>query len=283
MEPSRTFPIYQLQDAFEAFCNGEPLVKAQHRSLYYFLLGYCRRRGNTPRFTLAYEAGMHGSAIGSWATYDAALRALAEWGFIHYTPGANRYKAPIVELTFRNPTDDVLLTYWQSYCLSSANPTDDVLLTQVTTLKEELKKVSEELAKLKSGEGEAESPPPPPLTVSSSSQLPATTPPPAPPSSAPPPRSTATMPADEAPVFQRPAFRAFVTAMGYGDIDLGYYWTRILRKVEDAAGRTNKGWEDYILSWLDKDKNDPGGDKLVRAAAAEKGKVNPVVKRPRER
>lgn len=147
---NRPFPIYQLQDAFEAFCNGEPLAKPQHRSLYYFLLGYCRRRGNAPRFNLAYEAGMHGSGIGSWATYDAALKSLAEWGFIYYTPGANRYKVPVVELTFRNPTDDVLLTYWQSYCLSTANPTGDVLATQLVTLKEVLKKESEKVEKLES-------------------------------------------------------------------------------------------------------------------------------------
>jgi len=154
MEPNKPFPIYQLQDAFEAFCNSEPAAKPQHRSLYYFLLGYCRRRGNAPRFNLAYEAGMHGSGIGSWATYDTALKSLAEWGFILYTPGANRYKVPVVELTFRNPTDDVLLTYWQSYCLSTANstdnPTDDVLLTQVVTLKEVLKKEKEKVGKLES-------------------------------------------------------------------------------------------------------------------------------------
>jgi hypothetical protein len=115
---STLFPLYQLMDAFEAFSNGEPNVKPQHRSLYYFLLGYARKRGNVPRFTLPFEVGMHGSSIGSWTTYDAAIKALAEWGFIVYAPGANRYKVPVVELTFRNPSGDELLTYWQAYCLA---------------------------------------------------------------------------------------------------------------------------------------------------------------------
>lgn len=105
-------------DAFEAFSNGEPAVKPQHRSLYYFLLGYARKRGNVPHFALPYEVGMHGSSIGSWATYDAAIKALAAWGFIVYVPGANRYKVPVVELTFRNPSGDELLSYWQAYCLA---------------------------------------------------------------------------------------------------------------------------------------------------------------------
>ncbi len=105
-------------DAFEAFTNGEPDVKMQHRSLYYFLVGYARKRGNVPRFALAYQVGMHGSSIGSWSTYNAAIKALHEWGFIHYEEGANRYKVAIVELTFRNPNGDELLAYWQSYCLA---------------------------------------------------------------------------------------------------------------------------------------------------------------------
>ena len=105
-------------DAFEAFSHGEPDVKPQHRSLYYFLLGYARKRGNVPRFVLPFEVGMHGSGIGSWSTYDAAIKALAQWGFLVYTPGANRYRVPIVELTFRNPSGDELLTYWQAYCLA---------------------------------------------------------------------------------------------------------------------------------------------------------------------
>ncbi len=92
-------------DAFEAFSHGEPDVKPQHRSLYYFLVGYARRRGTLPRFTLPYEVGMHGSSIGSWATYDAAIKALAGWGFIVYTPGPNRYEVPVVELTVRNPNE----------------------------------------------------------------------------------------------------------------------------------------------------------------------------------
>lgn len=133
---NKPFPIYQLMDAFEAFSAGEADVKPQHRSLYYFLIGYARRRGNVPRYNMPYENGMHGCGIGSWATYDAALKKLAEWGFIVYTPGANRFKVPVIELTFRNPTDDVLLIYWQSYCLSTSNPTDDVLLTQLATYKD---------------------------------------------------------------------------------------------------------------------------------------------------
>ena len=115
---AKPLPFYQLMDAFEAFTHGQPDVKPQHRSLYYFLLGYARKRGNVPRFVLPYEVGMDGSRIGSWATYDAAIKALAAWGFIVYVPGANRYKVPVVELTFRNPSGDELLSYWQAYCLA---------------------------------------------------------------------------------------------------------------------------------------------------------------------
>lgn len=155
MESSKPFPIYQLLDAFEAFSHAEPDVKPQHRSLYYYLVGYARKRGNVVRYNMPYENGMHGSGIGSWATYDAALKALAAWGFIEYTPGANRYKVPVIGLTFRNPSDDQLLTYWQSYCISTANPTDDVLPTQLATYKDLLeveRKRVEELESQKTNE-----------------------------------------------------------------------------------------------------------------------------------
>lgn len=95
-------------DAFEAFSNGQPDVKPQHRSLYYFLLGYARRRGNVPRFMLPNEVGMHGSRILGRTAYRAALKALAGWGFITYTPGANRYKTPVLKLHIWQPSAGVI-------------------------------------------------------------------------------------------------------------------------------------------------------------------------------
>lgn len=149
---NKPFPIYQLLDAFEAFSHGEADVKAQHRSLYYFLVGYARKRGNVVRYNMPYETGMHGSHIGSWKTYDSTLKDLAKWGFIDYTPGANRYKVPVIGLTFVNPNDDQLLTYWQSYCISTANPSADLVGTQLVTLKEQLeveRKRAEELERVR--------------------------------------------------------------------------------------------------------------------------------------
>lgn len=123
------FPIYQLMDAFEAFSHAELEVKPQHRSLYYFIIGYARRRGGLLKFQLPHESGMAGAGIGNWKTYNDAMLALHTWGFIVYTPGANRFKTPVVELQFRSstdsPTDDQQQTYWQSYCTSIGSSTVD--------------------------------------------------------------------------------------------------------------------------------------------------------------
>lgn len=241
MEPTKVFPIYQLQDAFESFCNSEPSVKTQHRSLYYFLIGYCRRRGNVPRFSLNYESGMHGSAIGSWATYDAALKALQSWGFIHYTPGANRYKVPIVELTFRNPTDDLLMMYWQSYCLSTANPSDDVPITLVVTLKELLNKEKEKIEKEEGGKREASPPDQPPAQ----------------PIFAPQPKKLVEVDSalkffpDQSVVFTMTGFANFLKKMNWSQVDRGVYLPEIQRKAEMLKQeRDEVGWENYILDYI---------------------------------
>jgi hypothetical protein len=91
-------------DAFEAFSNGQPDVRPRNRSLYYFLLGYARRRGNVLRFMLPNEVGMHGSSIKERAAYRATLKALAGWGFLVYTLGVNRYKAPLLKIHTWQPS-----------------------------------------------------------------------------------------------------------------------------------------------------------------------------------
>ena len=55
-------------------------------------------------------------------------------------------------------------------------------------------------------------------------------------------------------MFKLAGFGAFVDKAGYGHIDKGHYLLRIQRKAEKLLSRTLTGWEDYILSWLDKDK-----------------------------
>jgi hypothetical protein len=223
-------------------------VKPQHRSLYYFLLGYARRRGNVTRFNMPYENGLHGSGIGSWATYDAALRALHAWGFIVYTPGANRYKAPVIELTFRNPTDDVLLTYWQSYCISTGDikrPLDlekVVEDAQATTdrLEEEKAELLEEVAALKAELAEQAGLKAKPAPKPAKALALATT------------EEEDLQPVENSPLAKFDAFAAIIRGCGYANIDAERYRKQIAAKSVGLT-RTAAQWRSRIIEYVNRD------------------------------
>lgn len=77
--------------------------------------------------------------------------------------------------------------------------------------------------------------------------------------------------ADEAPVFKMAEFSAFVNKMGYDRIDKGRYLIEIQRKADDEPPRTNKGWENYILTWL---KNDQQAGRLLPAENSARSNFN---------
>ena len=79
--------------------------------------------------------------------------------------------------------------------------------------------------------------------------------------------------ADEAPTFLTVNFSKFVDKAGYGQVDKAHYLLRIQRKAEKLLARTDEGWENYILEWLDRDKR---GGQLVLPALAGPAHTLPV-------
>lgn len=116
MDPKRPlFPIYDILEHWAAFAFGTPEVKPQHHALYQALVQQCKVRNGMMRFPMAYQHGMQLSGIGSKGTYLAALNELQAWGFLTYTPGANAYKTPIIEVHFQESTGNLLDLYRYSY------------------------------------------------------------------------------------------------------------------------------------------------------------------------
>ena len=116
MDPKRPlFPIYDILEHWAAFAFGTPEVKPQHHALYQALVYQCKVRCGMMRFPMAYQHGMQLSGIGSKGTYLSALKELEGWGFLVYTPGANAYKTPIVEVRFKESTGNLLDLYRYSY------------------------------------------------------------------------------------------------------------------------------------------------------------------------
>jgi hypothetical protein len=105
--------------------------------------------------------------------------------------------------------------------------------------------------------GDVAPPPPPDFEILSEVKAPDAAPSQVPP--APPAKSTRTMPADEAPIFQRPAFNAYLDQEAvvevFGRVNKGFYWLAISKAAEDARPkeRTNDGWEKYIFTFLSND------------------------------
>jgi len=258
------FPIYQLMDAFEAFTHGNPDVKPQHRSLYYYLVSFARKRGGTMRYNLPYDLGMAGSAIGSWKTYNEALANLSEWGFIAYTPGANRYKVPVLELLFCNPSADQAQAYQQFYRQSTDNPTGD--MNNMTLGLVDLRTVGVAGATAPAPASINPSPeqPPVPLPAQTSPQIAILPEKPAKrtmakPKSEPKPEPPKMLFAD-CPLADPAALLAHLAAKGYADADATYYRRKIAdwSAGENADGRpvqrSERGWATTVTGWLDRDK-----------------------------
>lgn len=117
----KTFPIFSMINDFESKSFHIPELKAQHRSLYYFLLGVLLHRKGAKRFEIAYDYGMAGSKIGNHKTYTTTLKELESHGFLMYTPGKNRFTTPVIDMQFCKPTDNLLTTYCKSIGVSTAN------------------------------------------------------------------------------------------------------------------------------------------------------------------
>lgn len=121
MSKEAIFPIFSMVNDFESKSFHIPEIKAQHRSLYYFLLGVLLHRKGANRFNLALDYGMSGSKIGNHRTYIATLQDLEKNKFLTYTPGKNRFTFPIIELHFCKPTASLLHTYCKSIGISTAS------------------------------------------------------------------------------------------------------------------------------------------------------------------
>lgn len=120
MEPT-LFPLFSMVNDFESKSFHIPEIKAQHRSLYYFLLGVLMHRKGANRFNMALDYGMNGAKIGNHRTYITTLQELQEHGFLTYTAGKNRFSFPIIELHFCKPTASLLQVYCKSIGVSTAS------------------------------------------------------------------------------------------------------------------------------------------------------------------
>jgi hypothetical protein len=150
MENSKPiFPIYQMMDKWAAFAYATPEVKSHHHSLYYAFLTICKNKGGNSRFTMPYQTGMELSGIGSKSTYLTALKEMEEWKFLSYTPGANRFTVPIIEVHFCPSIGNLLDLYRESIGTSidtSSAPSTD---TSTGRIKELLDLRTKELEDLK--------------------------------------------------------------------------------------------------------------------------------------
>ena len=120
-----TFPIFSMINDFESKSFHIPEIKAQHRSLYYFLLGVLMHRRGLNRFEMAYDYGMSGAKIGNHKTYTSTLLDLQTHGFLKYTPGKNRFTSPVIDMQFCKPTANLLQAYCISIGVSTANNIKD--------------------------------------------------------------------------------------------------------------------------------------------------------------
>ncbi|TGE05593.1 hypothetical protein [Hymenobacter fodinae] len=166
-EAKPVFPIYQMMDRWAAFAYATPEVKSHHHALYFALATICKNKGGMSRYTLPYQTGMELSGIGSKSTYLTALKELEEWGFLTYTPGANRFTVPIIEVHFCTSIGNLLAFYRESIDTSidtSIAPSTDrnkELIDSKTKEVEDLKTVlvnkDEELATLRAALASAQS------------------------------------------------------------------------------------------------------------------------------
>jgi len=108
------FPIYSFINGFEETSFQSVVLKAHHRSLYYYLvfLAGSELRGKTT-FTITCDEAMRRSKIGNHRTYKKALIELQSEKLIKYTPGKNGYQAAVIELTIPNRKTAKLLTEYK--------------------------------------------------------------------------------------------------------------------------------------------------------------------------
>lgn len=115
MEQSKPiFPVYQMMDKWAAFAYGTPEAKSHHHALYFAFVTICKNKGGIARFTMPYQTGMELCGIGSKSTYLTALKEMEGWGFLTYTPGANRFTVPIIEVHFCPSIGNLLSLYRES-------------------------------------------------------------------------------------------------------------------------------------------------------------------------
>lgn len=113
-------PIYDILTAFESKSYSSDILKSQHRSLYYFLLGMWIKKGCKPTIQMAATFGMEGSKIGSSHTYQQCIEDLEKEGLIKHTKGVNRFSSAKIELLFCKST----ATQLQAYSIATYNSTD---------------------------------------------------------------------------------------------------------------------------------------------------------------
>jgi len=92
------FPIFDFLNHFEAVSARSNVIKAQHRSLFIYLVHLGSRLNSRTTFTVTYQDGMNSSKIGCYKTYLKALKELDAERLIDYQPGKNAYQAPVITL-----------------------------------------------------------------------------------------------------------------------------------------------------------------------------------------
>ena len=269
MEPKRPlFPIYDIMEHWAAFAHSNPDVKCQHHALYLALVNLCKVKGGSSRFALAYQHGMDISGIGSRNTYAAALKELQGWAFLTHTPGANGYKAPIIDVHFCASAEHQL----SIYRASTSTPTDTSTghNKEVIGLRLEVEDVKAAAAKLESEKLALHA-----EVISLKAQLA----PPAPEAvKANPAKQTAvalTDPEDEqhwsaGPLTKPRAFVVICERLGFLEIDFEHYRRQALVAAEDAdISRTINQWSSWIRNYLNNQmkagpllKMQPGGGTL---------------------
>lgn len=279
MEQSRPiFPVYQMMDKWAAFAYGTPEVKAHHHAIYYAFVTICKNKGGIARFTMPYQTGMELCGIGSKSTYLAALKDMEGWGFLTYTPGANRFTVPIIEVHFCPSIGNLLSLYRESIGTSIdasiATSTDTStgrnkeLLDLVTTELEDLrtsitnertehasvrsslekkigglefqvKGLQEEVEELDTLNRQ--------LKASLLAQRPASHTG----GRAKDPLHFSTFSQSK---YNHPAaFEELLTQLGYGKAYAPYYLSQIRLKTASIEDRTPEGWQNYINSFLHND------------------------------
>ena len=270
MEPTKRplFPIYDIMEHWAAFAHGTPEVKCQHHALYLALVNLCKVKGGSSRFALAYQHGMDISGIGSRNTYAATIKELQEWKFLTHTPGANGFKAPIIDVHFCASAEHLLSIYRASTGTSTDTSTGHN--KEVIGLRVEVVDVKAAAAKLESEKlalqaelinlkAQLAAPQPEALKANPAKQM----------------AVALTDPDDEqhwsaGPLNKPKPFKVICERLGFLEIDFEHYRKQALVAAEDAdISRTINQWSSWIRNYLNNQmkagpllKTRPGGGTL---------------------